>query len=448
MYYKNYLVVNYEIMRLVGEGQTAHPALDAEDVVVGREHVERRRGTGRHVGLNLDGNLGVVNTREVARTGRLVLFRLEGERVRVHTRHRAARVVVERLHLVEVLTGLLLEAVLAVKDKLERVERTDSGGRRGTFFDQSEATGGTRREERDTGRLRQRHVAVRFGDGRRVRFDNDITRRNVGGEVPQLVFRGRRTGDSPDEFLHRVVVGQTDVLGFTRGHGIDTSVLHLFNEVFVTLLGEASAFFSVEVDVVTPNLEGVGTEVGFEGVRQVEVNAHFVVLKGNERQVETRVAVEEEDEREEHLAQTSRHLRVVRLLGFIQVKLGVQTPPALVVLVDALTTDGEFGRLDRTFRNPVAVRGTRLGGERRLRRQFNVHVTDQVTVAGNSHGDAAVVSRVTVRGLFDVFHRKVGVSLVHSLEESDLRVTRKVDILSAIGNELHETASHFESFVL
>jgi len=420
--------------------------LYAKDVVVGREHVERRRGTGRHAGLNLEGNLGVVNTREVARTGRLVLFRLEGERVRVHTRHRAARVVVERLHLVEVLTGLLLEAILAVKDKFEGVERTDSGGRRGTFFDQSETTVGTRGEERDTGRLCERHVAVGFGDGRRVRFDDDITRRNVGGEVPQLVFRGRRTSDSPDEFLHRVVVGQTDVLGITRGHGIDTSVLHLFNEVFVTLLGEASAFFSVEVHVVAPNLEGVGTEVGFEHVRQIEVNAHFVVLKGNERQIKTRIPVEKEDQRQEHLTLTRRHLRVVRLLGFIQVKLRVQTPPALVVLVDALTTDGEFGRLDRTFRNPVAVRGTRLGGETSLRRQFNVHVTDQVTVAGNSHGDATVVSRVTVRGLFDVFHRKVGVSLVHSLEESDLRVTRKVDILSAIGNQLHETASHFESF--
>jgi len=57
--------------------------LDAEDVVVRREEMHRvdiRRGW-------FDGNsdLGVVNTRKVACTGRLVFFRLEGERVRVHT---------------------------------------------------------------------------------------------------------------------------------------------------------------------------------------------------------------------------------------------------------------------------------------------------------------------------------------------------------------------------
>jgi hypothetical protein len=33
------------------------------------------------------------------------------------------------------------------------------------------------------------------------------------------------------------------------------------------------------------------------------------------------------------------HLTVGSLLGFIQVKLGVQTPPELVVFVNALTTD-------------------------------------------------------------------------------------------------------------
>ena len=436
-------------MRLVRERQTAHPGLNAEDVVVRREHVERRRRTTGDVRLDLDGNLGVVNTGEVARTSRLVLFRLEGERVRVHTRHRAARVVVERLHLVEVLTRLFLESVLTVEDQLEGFKRTNGDGRgAGTFFDETVTTGGTRREERDTSRLRQRHEAVRFGHSRRVRVEDNITGGDVGREVPQLVFRGRRASHGPHQFLDRVVVGQTNILRFTRGNRINASVLHLLDEVFVALLREATTLFRVEVHVVTPHLERVRVEVRFEVVRQVEVDADFVVLEGNQRQVQTRVAVEEEDQREEHLALTGGHLRVVRLLGLIQVKLGVQTPPALVVLVDALATNGQFSRLDGTFRNPVAIRSTRLGGEGRQRRQFNIHVTDQVTVTGNSHGDTAVVGRVTVRGLFNVFHREVGVSLVHSLEEGNLRVTGKIDILSAIGNELHETASHFESFVL
>jgi len=48
--------------------------------------------------------------------------------------------------------------------------------------------------------------------------------------------------------------------------------------------------------------------------------------------------------------------------------------------------------------------------------------------------------------LFDVFHREVGVTLVHRLEECNLRVTSEIDILGAIGDELHEATSHCESF--
>jgi hypothetical protein len=72
--------------------------------------------------------------------------------------------------------------------------------------------------------------------------------------------------------------------------------LDLLDEVFVTLLREASAFLGVEVHVVRPDLEHGGAQVGVEGGRQIEVNAHFVVLKGNEWEVQTWVAVEEEDQ--------------------------------------------------------------------------------------------------------------------------------------------------------
>ena len=82
--------------------------MDAEDVVVSREHVEGGRGTGGH----LDGNLRVIDAGEVASAGRLVLLGLEREGVGVHTGSGAAGVMVVRLDLVEVLTLLLLEAVL------------------------------------------------------------------------------------------------------------------------------------------------------------------------------------------------------------------------------------------------------------------------------------------------------------------------------------------------
>ena len=65
-----------------------------------------------------DGNLRVIDAREVAGTGGLMFFGLEREGVRIDTGHGAAGVVVEGLDLVEILGTLLLEAVLAVEDEL------------------------------------------------------------------------------------------------------------------------------------------------------------------------------------------------------------------------------------------------------------------------------------------------------------------------------------------
>jgi hypothetical protein len=134
-------------------------------------------------------------------------------------------------------------------------------------------------------------------------------------------------------------------------------VLDLFDQVFVTLLRESSTLFSVEVDVVTPHLQGgkVVTESG----RQVKVNSDFVVLQGNQWQGQSWVSVEEEDQWQKarfrvYTGTTERgsHLTVVQLLGFVHVQFSVQSPPLLVVLVDSLTTDGQFDSGDRGFRNP------------------------------------------------------------------------------------------------
>jgi len=427
--------------------------LDAKDVVVGREHVHDLRVGGAR--LEGDGDLGVVDAGEVARTGRLVFFRLESERVRVHTRVRGTGVVLERLDLVEVLTLLFLETVLAVEDQLERVKRTRGQGERGTFFGPlSRRTAGTNVEEGRTRTFRDRHVAVGHASITRVGVKlNRASRRRVGGEVPVLGVGGAAVVEAPHQFLDRVVVGQAHLLGGPGSHRVGTRVLHLFDEVFVTLLGEATTLFRVQVHVVTPHLEGRAIGVDGELRGQVKVDADFVVLKRDQRQVQTRVAVEEEQEREKHSVRArgdrvGRHLTVRSLLGRIQVKLGVQSPPLLVVLVDALTTNGQLNILDRTLGNPARIRfsGTRQRGEAVLGDKFNVHVTDQITVTGDGHRHAAVVGRGTVDSLFDVFHREVRVTLVHSLEEGNLRVTRQVDVLGAIGDELHKTTGHFESF--
>jgi len=404
--------------------------LDAEDVVVGREHVHGGR-TILHRNWG-DRNLRVVDAREVAGTSWLVLLWLEREGVRVDTGAGGASVVLVGLDLVEVLTLLLLEAVLAVEDKLEGIEGTGDLLR----IDFVTTIGA---ELEEGGTLRSwGNERIGSRDGL-VGLNNDVRAVRTRGEVPQGAHRSW-LGEAPHELLNGVVVGEADLLGGIDG--VDTSVLHLLDEVLVALLGEATTLLGVEVDVVRPYLEDVGVEVGTEVGRKVEVDADLVVLEGDEGEVESWVAVEEEDEGEVDSLRVRRggHLTPRKLLRLIQVKLGVHAPPLLIVLVDALTTDGKLNVVDRTLRDPA-----RDLGVGRLRLEFEVHVTDEITVARNGDGHAATTGGGTVDGLLDVLHREVGVALVFRLEEGHLRVTGKVNILGAVRYELHETTGHFES---
>jgi len=417
--------------------------LDTEDVVVNREHV--------HVGVNntsikLNGNLGVVDAREVASTGWLVFFWLEREGVAVHTWVWAASVVVVGLHLVEVLTLLSLESVLTVEDKLEGLQWT--GVVFSEFFWRPAVDTGS--QHWNTGTLGDWHIGVRRELREDVGFEDDFGAGRPLGEVPQGggdVGRGRIV-KAPDKLLNWVVEGETLVGGGTRSNSVNTSVLNLFDEVFVTLLRESAAFLGVEVHVVRVHLENISVQVGGEVRRQIEIDADFVVLERNQWQIQTWVAVEEEDEWQVNslTVNTSGHLTVVSLLGFIQVKLGVQTPPALVVLVNALATNGKFRRGNRTLGDPARW-VTRVGvGRSSIGFEFDVHVTNQITIASNGHGNTTGVGWSTVSSLFDVFHREVSVALVNRLEESDFWVPCKIDILGTVRDKLHETTGHCESF--
>ena len=373
--------------------------------------------------------MSVVNTGEVTGTGWLVLLGLKRKRIRVHAWRWGARVVDEWLHLVEVLAGLLLEAILAIEDQLEGIDGTVNVFAVGV-------SGGENRE----------HWGTREGAGdEAVGFSGESG--NVGGDSWGRVGGVPGVGaviQAEDEFLDWVVVGETLLDFRTGGDGVGTGVLDLLDEVFVTLLRKSASFLRIEIHVICPDLESGAVGDGLEGGGQIEIQSDFVVLEGDQRQRQSGVAVEEKDEWQEDLVTTTDrggHLTVVALLGFVQVELGVQTPPLLVVLVDALATDGQFNILDHALREPRVI-GDGASG----RLGFNVHVGNQITVAGDGNGHATVRVWGTVDGLFDVFHREVGVTLVHRLEEGNFWISGQVDILGTIGDELHEATSHCESF--
>lgn len=243
--------------------------MDAEDVVVSGEHVHGSRGTGGH----LDGNLRVIDAGEVASAGRLVLLGLEREGVGVHTGSGAAGVMVVRLDLVEVLTLLLLEAVLAVEDKLEGLELTSRflgvshGGELGGVHGGTEVGDG--------------HVAVGIQViGSLVRLEGNLSGKVALGEVPQGRLRGG-VGEAPHELLDGVVVREADLLGGGGVNGIGTGVLNLLNQILVALLRKTTTLLSVKVDVVGPDLEDGRVEEGGEITREVNINAHLMVLQSN-----------------------------------------------------------------------------------------------------------------------------------------------------------------------
>jgi len=239
------------LVNLVAEGETTHARLDAEHVVVHGEHVH----AGGAVGVGLLGNrdLRVINAREVAGTGGLVLLGLEREGVRVDTRVRVTAVVVEGLHLVEVLTGLLLEPVLTVEDQLEGRQRTDGGGdTHGTLLNPRVGVGTVLENQRGPEHVGGDVARITNGDGGKL----GIT--DIGSGIPHIVVRGAGPGpgEAPDKLLNGVVVRQTHLLGLVSGiHSIHASVLHLLDQVLVTLLGEPAALLGIEVHVVTPHLE-------------------------------------------------------------------------------------------------------------------------------------------------------------------------------------------------
>jgi hypothetical protein len=459
---------------LIAIGKTTHTRHHAENVVVGRIHVDRGgRGSADRVVGHREEERGVINTGQVARAAGLVLLRLEGEGVHVDADGGDVGVVLVGLDLVEIAALTNLEAVVAV----ELDERGDAGVLARHTLNASH--GVTRLEDRAVPPVREveRLLALPGVDDRGVARHEGIAL------------------DNPDELLTRVVEVQLELVG-GRGDGLTASELENLDEVLVGHLGELATLIRVEVDVV--DIEGGGDEAGvantgldgrrggglggvgphqvLEGV-ELEVDAHLVVLEGDQGQRKTRVAAEPElegdvqgvlrravehlvgrvgltagavivagvttlDEEVGELGHVANHLGVAGLEARLLGELIPDLEPLAIVLVDALAANLELNVVDEVVAGPVepaelstrAVRGEELHlGESGL----EVHTVDQVTVALDRARHLLAEVGGAVEGILDRLHGEVGVSAVHNLEESDLGVASQVNILSTISDELH-----------
>ena len=210
---------------------------------------------------------------------------------------------------------------------------------------------------------------------------------------------------------------------------------------------------------------------------EFQVDLHLVVLEGNQGKGKTRVAAEPElqrnvqgvlrgargdlvervgltiaaigiadlttlDDQVHQLGNVANHVGIPSLLTRLLGQLVPDLEPITIVLVDLLTANLEVDVVDQVVTDPVepAELGTRTisGSEENLRQGgLEVDAVDQIAVAADRALHLATEVGSTVEGLLNGFHREVSVATIDDLKKGDLRVTRKIDVLCAIGNELH-----------
>ena len=66
---------------------------------------------------------------------------------------------------------------------------------------------------------------------------------------------------------------------------------------------------------------------------------------------------------------------------------------------------------------------------------------DQVAVTLDRACNLVAEAGVAVEGILDGLHREVRVATVNRLEESDLGISREIDVLRTISYQLHEATS-------
>jgi len=312
--------------------------------------------------------------------------------------------------------------------------------------------------------------------------------------------------DNPDELLDGVVEVELDLVG-RGTDGLITGELELLNEVLVGVLGHAPALVGVQEDVVNVEGSGneglvvsgddLATGIGGAASQRangpqalvngadIKVDLNLVVLKGDEGEGKTGVAAVPELEGHVEgglgegvagganlaggggLARTvnivkrgvgnvsklggvADHGKVAWALVHGEGELVPDVHPITVLAVNALATDLNLNLRDDLLTGEVKPTGinTVLGGALHLlvdlgESNLQVSAVSQITVAGDSAGHTATEIGLAVESLLNGLHGKVGVTLVGNLPEGNLGITSQINVLSAIGDKLHQSSSHF-----
>ena len=143
------------------------------------------------------------------------------------------------------------------------------------------------------------------------------------------------------------------------------------------------------------------------------------------------------------------HLEVSRLLGRAHGELVPDVHPVTVLTVDALATNLNLNLGDKLLTGEIQPAGIHLldslgsHGLVNLRHgHLKVGAIGKITIAADSAGHTATEIGLSVESLLNRLNGEVGISAVGHLPESDLRISSQIDILSAVGYELHKSASH------
>ena len=391
------------------------------------------------------------------------MFRLQREGIHVDTNRGDVGVVLVRLDPVEVVAVANGEPIVAV-------ELDEGGDNRVVTGHAFNASDGVSRFQ--DGAVPEVRIVERLLSLPRV--DDGIIAADEGVAL-----------DNPDELLARVVEVELDLVG-RGGDGFATSELEGIDQVLVGDLGELTTFISVQVDVV--DVQGrsdqarvgdsVADDVGVAGVLggkvpahvaevvELQVDAHLVVLEGDQRQSQTGVSVEPELERDvqgvlrgalldfirsvggtrtavgiaiftalnedvDELGNVTNHLGVASLLARFLGEFVPDLEPVAIMFVYPLSTDFDFDVLDQVVTRPVepSELSTRAiaGLESDLRQSgLEVHAVDQVTIAldGASHLLAKVGG--TIERIFNGFHGEVGVTTIYNLEDKEYPSFRRI----------------------